>query len=300
MEEKVQVEEGLSLLEIIRLLFSKLLILIFVAVVSGFLGGVFAVVKTVDINYWGTQLEFYVNPEKPKDSVGENGASQYGVYGAYGRHVMDNMVKLLSSEAFAEILMEGMKDAPTEKMVYDKVTDTTVLSGEYKNYLARVKNAVTFSYLEANADIDDANNLARSFIYVRISLINDKAFATELLQRVKEEVPIYVKENMTVPVDYSGTNCQQITVMDEIHLTNPGYTTNQAIKYAILAAFAAVAVTCVLIIIIDRSDKRLRDYEAVMRSLEVPVLGVVPTIDPLLAQPKNKAKTTTVKKEVRK
>lgn len=305
MEEKVKVEEGLSLLEIVRLLFHKLFILILVGLASGLFGGVFAVVRTIDINYWGTTVEFYVNPEKPKDTVNGNG-SQYGVYGAYGRHVMDNIVKLLSSESFAEILIDGsvegegviadplMEKLP-EKYRYDDKGER-YMTPEYKNLLYRVKNAVKFSYLESDADLDDANNLARSFIYVNISVINDQVFAEDVLNSVRAVVPWYVEANMTVPSDYSGTNCQKITVSESIHLTNPGYTTNEAIKYAILFAAAAVAVTCVIIIIIDRSDKRLRDYETVMRNLDVPVLGIIPTIEPMV----QKAKATAAKTEVKK
>ena len=168
----------------------------------------------------------------------------------------------------------------------EKFIDVNVFNGSLEEYS---------SYLESNADIDDANNLARSFIYVKISVINDKAFAESVLDSVRAVVPWYVEANMTVPSDYSGTNCQKITVMEEIHLTNPGYTTNQAIKYAVLFAFAACAVTCVIIIIVDRSDKRLRDYETVMRNLEVPVLGVIPTIEPMVQKAKAAAKGKTSK-----
>ena len=310
MEEKVQIEEGISLLDIVRLLFNKPLILIMVGVISGFLGGIVAVARTHDVNYWGTTVEFYVNPFKNDDSdenvsagiTGGAGSSQYGVYGAYGRHVMDNIIKLLSSESFAEFLIDGvtvdtedgvevvsapMKNIP-EKIGFNNKGERYMTS-EYKGFLKKVDNAVNFSYLEADADMEDANNLARSFIYVSISVINDKAFAEELLESVKKVVPWYVQENMTVPTDYDGTNCKKITVLEEITLTNPGYTTNEAIKYAILFAFAAVAVACVVIILIDRSDKRLRDYELVMRNLEVPVLGVIPTIEPMIQKAKAEA-----------
>lgn len=289
MEEKVHSEEGLGLLDIVKLLLSKIKILFVVVLLAGILGGSYAIWKTYDINYWGTTVEFYVNPEQPKDTVGESGGSQYGVYGAYGRHVMDNIVKLLGSEKFAEVLMEDMEGVPA-KIVIDEKTGSEVISSEYISMLRKVDNAVSFSYLEANADKDDANNLARSFIYVKISVLNDKAFADNLLQQVRKEVPLYVEENMAVPADYTGTNCQQITVVDGIGLTNPGYTTNQAIKYAILAGAAAFAVACVVILIVDRSDKRLRDYEAVMRNLQVPVLGVIPTIESLAAESASKKK----------
>ena len=302
MEEKREIDSRISLLDIVRLLFSKLLILILVGLVSGFLGAAVAVARTFDINFYGTTVEFYVNPEKPKEVVNGNG-SQYGVYGAYGRHVMDNIVKLLSSESFAEILIDGgdgietvcepMKGIP-QKIGFNEKGEE-YMTGEYKQFLSRVRNAIKFSYLESNVDMDDANNLARSFIYVKISVINEKEFAEDVLDSVRAVVPWYVEANMTVPTDYSGTNCQKITVMEEIHLTNPGYTTNQAFKYAILFAFAACAATCVIIIIVDRSDKRLRDYELVMRNLEVPVLGVIPTIEPMVQLAKAAAKTEAQK-----
>ena len=254
-------------------------------------------IKSQYEEYYGTTVEFYVNPENPKDNISGNG-SQYGVYGAYGRHAMDNIVKLLSSDSFAEILIDGsygdeviaepMNGAPQKYALTEN--GEQYMTVEYKKFLSRVKNSVRFSYLESDADLDDANNLARSFIYVKISVINDKEFAESLLDSVRVVVPWYVKENMTVPSDYNGTNCQKITVMEEIHLTNPGYTSSQAIKYAILFAFAAVAVTSLLIIIVDKSDKRLRDYELVMRNLNVPVLGVIPTIEPMVKKAKAAAR----------
>lgn len=168
--------------------------------------------------YYECTITFHVNPEEPKDTVGENGGSQYGVYGAYGRHVMDNMVKLLSSEKFAEILMEDMEDVPV-KNVIDVATGNEVISSEYISMLYKVHNAVSFSYLEASADYDDANNLLRSNIYATISVAVEEGqeFANNLLQQVKKKVPLYVEENMAVPTDYTGTNCE-ITESEEFKI----------------------------------------------------------------------------------
>lgn len=412
MKENVQKDEGISLLDILKLLLNKIKILILVILVGGIAGGCFAIWRTVDINYWGTTVEFYVNPERPKESSSESG-SQYGVYGAYGRHVMDNMVKLLSSESFAEkVILEqnenglpdkglsneldeaiakaeplllaaetakaqAEKDQTTaqEKLTslrreWNEVVKGTVLEGysysdnnyllaksyyaddkredrddyafietpslttaydayqaakaaansseeaaeiakdaaeapkeealvlwrkmgSYQSELARVRGAVSYSYLQGNEDTEDANNLARSFIYVKISVLNDKAFAETLLTCIKSAVPEYVVENMAVPSDYEGTNCQRISRLDDISLTNPGYTTSEAIKYGILGAAAAFAVTCLIIILIDRSDKRLRDHEVITKKFNVPVLGIVPTIETLT--PESNAKKKTVK-----
>ena len=243
----------------------------------------------------------------------ENEGSQYGVYGAYGRHVMDAMVKLLSSKTFTErLLLEtnglpsvetypglnadkyiqatqakkvasdawakvesldkprlealknlndcwtlfGMTGSFTESS-YNKLlnsTDITIpqyLKGAYKEYMeandlrneaiekatatqketdviveslleewrahpnylpniSRFQKAVEYSYLGDDEDIADANNLARSFIYVDISVLNDEEFAKDLSARMERTLPVYVEQNMIVPSGCLGTKVEKI------------------------------------------------------------------------------------------
>ena len=437
MQENVQKEEGgVSLLEILRLLLSKIKLLILVVIAAGIAGGGFALYTSWNDLHFGTRVEFYVNPEKPRPTTGTN-ASQFGVYGAYGRHVMDNMVKLLESESFTEklllngetlpkleftkgettplgnIITEGSwswVSKPTQEeranakegtvFAYDELEkalaeaeiargyadgkidelerltlsltehtktfnsmtvemekewlklhlnnkltnssfnqteydelDTTdgaytqlinlcekmeaaeskieeaqetinILNTEYfkkadeaekkaldlwratagyKSVLKMYDAAVSYSYLEANADIEDANNLARSFIYVNIAVVGEQNqdFAKEVHKRIKDIVPAFVKDNMTVPTDYEGTNCERITRTDEIQRTNPNHRTAQVIKYGILFGAAALVVAAIIIIVIDKSDKRLRDTEVITRKFNVPILGIVPSIEEL-------------------
>ena len=282
MNNPIQKEE-FSLLDLLKVLWSKIKILILVFLCGGIVGGVAGVVTTYDVNYWGTSLEFYVNPDAPISQDGQVASnSTYGVYGAYGRHVMDNIVKLLSSESFAEKMAENMMEkidgAPSKDEM--KLPDGRI-NPEYKAFLYKIKNSVKFSYIAEEEDLEDAINLARSFIYVDISVLGDenKEFANKLVGCVRDTVIPYVEENMIVPDGYKGTSCTEITTVSEIELTNPLHTTKTAIKYGVLAAAAALVIACVVVIIIDRSDKRVRDYEQVARQLNIPVLGVVPTID---------------------
>lgn len=413
MDEQLQKEE-FSLMDLLKVLWSKIKLLILVFICGGIIGGSIGIITTYKINYWGTSMEFYVNPERPESEDGSSvgvGGSTYGVYGAYGRHVMDNIVKLLNSENFAEkLILNGNKlpeknvwvnvqneqevalelnkkidlaeieiieaqavqalldaaflkkneismslnEAKTElndfwyknpylsgdvissvfnereyfkdldnlnskypnlANLYQKVESlTTSLEGEneivkayqadysvlkkdadeavnvalvawrktekYRANLQSILNAVEFSYLEEDADVEDAVNLARSFIYVNISVLGDanKEFSEDLMEKIQKNLPIYVSEKMIVPDGYSGTSCTEITTTSRIGLTNPGHTTKSAIKYGILVAAAALVIAAVIIIIIDRSDKRVRDYDQVARLLNVPLLGVIPSI----------------------
>ena len=385
------------------------------------------------MKYYGSQLRFYVNPENPtlsEDGSGLNtSGSDYSVYGAYADYVMDNMVKLLNEDAFAEELLlrwqdtsnaEIVDDATTpyneedvykylpvkdfweegtalatslneaidkaiepvmekikaeseaaaaqeyyieavadyleaanvlkekwndvfgtshgeySELLYNNLTATdkakegfsevekafgaerekskemsnatikltsakddiqlkddamkpyrgAVLSlwektSHYKKMLSKFSSAVRCSFLTANENREDANKFARSFIYVSISVYGDanREFGEEVYEIVKDFVPAYVAENMAIPKGYQSTNCSRVSRNDEIKQTNVGYTRREAIKSAFLMAVAFGVVACAVIIIVDRSDKRLRDCDVITREFQVPILGFVPTID---------------------
>jgi len=95
----------LSLWNMCRIIFSKWKILLIVLLVSVIGGASVAFFQTRGENYYGTYLEFYVTPIKPKDNQTQEEGST-AVYGAYNKSVMDNIIKLLSSEWFAESLIQ--------------------------------------------------------------------------------------------------------------------------------------------------------------------------------------------------
>ncbi|MBQ8291021.1 MAG: hypothetical protein IJX88_00735 [Clostridia bacterium] len=275
MEGNVQARGEISLAEIFRILFRKIKVLLITLLIGVVIGATLGVVTTVNTDYYGTSAEFYVNPKKTEEGTTEND-SQYGVYGAYGRHVMDNIVKLLSSDFFAEqIALVGTENnnTPPNGLTLEQWRQTA----KYKTLVNRIKRSVSYSYYdESEEDVDD---LAKSFIYVRISVLNDKEFAEELFTKVRIALPAFVTANMAVPTGYSGTNCIFISTLSKVNLLNDGYTTNTAVKYAVILGAAAFVVACIVVIVIDRSDKRLRNYEEAMARMGVPVLGVIPSIE---------------------
>ena len=96
MKEELQAEE-LSLVDIFRTLLKKIKLLVLILIAGVIVGGSFGFLTTMNVHYYGTNIQFYVNP---KDKEAGTNESTYGVYGAYGVNVMDNMVKLLESDLF--------------------------------------------------------------------------------------------------------------------------------------------------------------------------------------------------------
>ena len=379
MEENIRTQEEISLAEIFKILWRKVKVLIFALVIGAIFGGSLGVLTTFNEKYYGTTVEFYVNPKKDENQI--NNESQYGVYGAYGRHVMDNMTKLLGSESFAEQLLLDDDGLPTKflsdenraeidakiaeagtplaikksavktaddartamaeaQVVYNQKakeweTELQILVaggatvveietareqclGEAKRALETAQDAKELAELAETKAIEDANtaveavralwretelyeelivtvtesinyryydeeetdvdDLARSFIYVNVSVLNDEELANDLFDQLLIMLPRYVEKNMAIPSGYIGTNCQRITRLNEVEQTNSGYMLKTAIKYALLFGAVALVIASVVVIVIDRSNTRLRNYEATMEKFNVPVLGVIPTI----------------------
>ena len=79
-------------------------------------------------------------------------------------------------------------------------------------YSFKFDTATDVSYSFYNTtETSNVDSLARSFIYVNISVLNDEAFAKEIYQKIIRILPEFVETNMAVPAGYVGTNCQQIT-----------------------------------------------------------------------------------------
>lgn len=111
--EEMEREDGIRLSEIFKVLRKHIKLLLIIFLIGAVLGSALGFLTSFKVKEYGTRIEFYVNPKRDKDSTA-NSESQYGIYGAYGTHVMDNMIKLLGSESFAEQLMTDEEGLPPE------------------------------------------------------------------------------------------------------------------------------------------------------------------------------------------
>ena len=141
--------QELTFKEILKTLIPKTKILIVILLIGAVLGGCVGVASSYAEQFYGTEIVFYVSPKPGADS-GKND-SQYGVYGAYGWHVMDNITKLLSSESFAEELLLGENGLPIESIL-EKETDRTQLDEKIAKAMGPISDAEAAKKLVDEAD----------------------------------------------------------------------------------------------------------------------------------------------------
>ncbi len=236
-------QNELTLSEVFRIIWRKFLLLLIVCVASVAVGAGFGVIKTVNKNYYGTKMEFYINP-RVSNSADE---TPYHVYGAYTANVMDNLIKLLNSDMFAEKLIEDLADAPPVEIDGES-------NPEYKTLLYKVQDSVDFSYYN-DEEMDNVSSIARCFIIVNISSFNDKALAEFLITQIQIKVPEFIKSNMIVPSGFNGTNCERISRLEEVTNLSAGTPFKTALKYGLLLGVAATAVACLIVVIVERTRK---------------------------------------------
>lgn len=158
--------------------------------------------------YYGTTIEFYVAPKDPKESDGND----YVSFSGYPRSVLQNMVVLLQSDIFTELLF--MPQVPTE--VGKGLTEEKMEEAE--KVMAVYKASVTYSYQNSKDNVD--GSLVRSFIYAEIAVLKDGEGKREKAEFIRLQIldllPLYVKQNMPLMGGYNGTHCEKTSVGDQI------------------------------------------------------------------------------------
>lgn len=150
--------------------------------------------------YYGATIEFYVSPVDPVETDGID----YVDFSGYPRSVLNNMVGLLQSDSFAEILVKN-EGVLSEDAVYAET-------------LALYKTCVTYSFQNKKDETD--GSLMRSFLLAEIAVLKeseaDKAVAEEIREQVIDFLPLYVEQNMPLMGGYNGTLCKRVTHSDQI------------------------------------------------------------------------------------
>ena len=276
MQEEFQIEKEISIIEILRALLSKIVYLVLALIIGAAAGGVYGYMTSKDVITYGTSLTFYINPTNNEDKV--EGESIYSSYGAYSVNVMNNMIGLLNSQMFAARLLDGMMERDVVGTPATKYNQDGTLSQTYKNWISLLNNSVKYSY-------KGEGNIAESFVNISISIDSGanggKGYKTadEISKQVQASVKSFVEEYMPVPNGYASTNCELLTEITDIKVINGSYKSTVTTKYALILGAISFIVAAAVVIVMYMSDKRLRDIDVITKSFNLPVLGVLPSID---------------------
>ena len=249
MQEEMQTEDELSLSDIFRAIWSRIWAIVAALVIGAAAGMGIAFLKYHNVYYYGTTIDYFVSSSS-EDASGEL------VGNAYSESVLKQVKLLLDSDAFDRQLMAGLPEA--EGIQQD--------TEEEREFFDLLEKTISYTYAVGN------NKLS-----VKISALNEPDLASHLEAQVKAKLPSYIESVMN-DMDGKTTTCTQLSFRPS-ELLNEGQTIKEMIKFGLIIGLVALIVACIAVVIVDRTDTRLRDYEELPRKFNVPVLGVIPRIE---------------------
>lgn len=277
MQEEVQSEGEISLSDIFRALWAKIWILLASLLVGAIVGGVLGFVKNHDVHYYGASVTYFITSNKTEDSSGQINNSNYN------ETVFITITSLLSSELFCQELMKDLDEM--NDVVFPQSENFTEEDGKkYDKYLKSLNDSLSYSY-----------DYKASQIKASVSVLNDAEFAESLLEQLTQNIPEFIENRLTNKDSATGkVTCEQLNYK-RANLLNGGQTTKEMIKYAAIFGLLAAVVAGVVVVVIDRTDNRLRDNEDIPRKFGLPVLGIIPRIEALTEDKETEKPTEAIK-----
>lgn len=239
-----QMQKEISLLEVIKILLKKWIIVLSALVIGVFAGAGIGFSKNYNKTYYGTTVVFYVNPVK-------KGVETEGlpVQGSYGENITATMVALLESEYFARLILEGIT-------VDNQKIEAEIEGQPNPQYFNLLKNIQAFTtYADKDPAKSSETKQPNNLFYAQISVLNDEAFAQILLDRIIEEGATFIESSMHVPSGYDTTKCETISVNHQIHRLNEDTTLSDMVKYGLVCGVATTLLGCVVALIVDKVQK---------------------------------------------
>ena len=317
-QDQRQNEIGLS--DVFRILLKRLKLLIVILLAGVVVGGLFGYFTYKDKKYYGAEVKYEISIIPTRMVYNADGTTTKSEGEApnfvYKDQHISMLIDHLKSDTFATELLQQLDDesakvvAAVMKDGKNKVAEMLVSEDENevkqaKYFLSRlsdVKSSLSFYF-----DYDTNPN---SF-FMKVSVKGDPDFAAKVLAKAEEIVPLAVsgvkaedsadgvqkrgwiivpnseytkdKDGNIATETYYTAKCNPMTV-NYSHLLNPGNARKKAILFGAIFGLGALLIACVAVVVADNSDERLRDYDKFSKSLGMPVLGVIPSIDYLSAQ----------------
>ena len=127
-----------------------------------------------------------------------------------------------------------------------------------KKKISKINQSLKYGYIEDASTKNSENTANRQFLVVSISVEKDEQLANMLLDNLCDKLPAYVEENTDTQDSIEETECILISTAAEIEDLGKNSLVKEIIKYALISAIAALAVTCILVIWIGVKQDAIR------------------------------------------
>ena len=181
---------------------------------------------------------------------------------AYKAEVYDPAIanKYATEEEYAKTkrLLIDARDKAEEAC--EKVLSVWREDIEVQRLVAIITESISFKYTKIvdSSDVKDTvENQNCSFLVISVD-IDDPELANTLIDKIKSVTPYFAETNVERLSDISEAKCSLISPFASINDYHISHIVKDAAKYAIISAVAAVAVACIVIVVVGILPEELR------------------------------------------
>lgn len=125
-----------------------------------------------------------------------------------------------------------------------------------KKKISLINESLSYKYIDVEtADKATGETTNRQFLIVSISVERDEALAKRLLCNIRDRLPVFVEENIDTSNSDEETVCTLISTAAEIENLSKNSLIKEIVKFALISAFMALAVTCIVVVWVGMSKK---------------------------------------------
>ncbi len=165
--------------------------------------------------------------------------------------------KLEAEKKLAEATELVNKTRKAEDELVEKVLAPWRELDGVKEELADVYESLRYNYsvreIKSGSSKSEVENI--NFLVITVDVTGDEEFAALILERVKAVAPAFIEKNIEKFTDEIDVECTLISPFSEITDTSEKSFLKEGLTYAIVAAVAAFAIVCVIIVAINLAKR---------------------------------------------
>ena len=129
-------------------------------------------------------------------------------------------------------------------------------SEKNKKKISLINESLSYKYIDVEtADKATGEKANRQFLIVNISVEKDEELAKRLLCNMRDRLPTFVEENTDTSDSDEETVCTLISTAAEIEDLSKNSLIKEIVKFALIAAVMALAVSCIVVVWVGMKKK---------------------------------------------
>lgn len=205
--------------------------------------------------YKSANSDFIADDENHQQKIKEYEIELKRATEAKENYYSETYAPMIAAKYKAEVAYKEATDAldearRSEEKLVEKVLSAWRSSDAVQKNLKSIYDGVSFAYATREVKSGSSTSQVENYNFIKVTVFvpNDEEFAAELLGNIKAITPAFVENNIEKLTGEVEVECTLMSTFSDVDDLNGGGMIKNAVTYALVAAVAVFALTCIIII----------------------------------------------------